>query len=65
MLIHQITRDDSAFQQPVNEHELRLQLSNELSGENILQVTELKAGLFNNTYRVNTSKKRIHFKGGA
>jgi aminoglycoside phosphotransferase (APT) family kinase protein len=62
MLIHQITRDDSAFQQPVNEHELRLQLSNELSGENILQVTELKAGLFNNTYRVNTSKNAYILK---
>ncbi len=55
MEIHQIKRGDSAFQQPVNEQELRLQLGYELSGEKIIEVTELKAGLFNNTYRVNTS----------
>ena len=55
MEIHQIKRGSSAFQQPVNEQELRLQLCYELSGEKIIEVTELKAGLFNNTYRVNTS----------
>ena len=55
MEIHQIKRGDSEFQQPVNVQELRLQLNYELSGEKILDVTELKAGLFNNTYRVNTS----------
>lgn len=33
-----------------------MQLNRELSGEKIIEVTELKAGLFNNTYRVNTSQ---------
>lgn len=55
MEIHQIKRSGSAIQQPVNEQELRLQLGYELSGEKVIEVTELKAGLFNNTYRVNTS----------
>ena len=56
MVIHQIKRSGSAFQQPVNENDLRLQLNRELSGEKIIEVTELKAGLFNNAYRVNTSQ---------
>jgi hypothetical protein len=56
MLIHQIERNSSAFQQPVDENDLRLQLNRELSDENILELTELKAGLCNNTYRVNTSQ---------
>ena len=55
MKIHQIKRSHSAFQQPVNEQELRVQLGHELPDEKIVEVTELKAGLFNNTYRVNTS----------
>ena len=54
MKIHQIERSCSAFQQPVNEQELREQLGHALSDEKIVEVTELKAGLFNNTYRVNT-----------
>ena len=54
MKIHQIERSSSAFQQPVNEQELREQLGHALSDEKIAEVTELKAGLFNNTYRVNT-----------
>ncbi|TWU25914.1 Phosphotransferase enzyme family protein [Bythopirellula polymerisocia] len=54
--IHQVARDGSAFQQPVNEQDLLLQLNHVLTNETITQVTELKAGLFNNTYRVNTSQ---------
>jgi fructosamine-3-kinase len=55
MEIHQIKRSHSAFQQPVNEQDLQAQLTHALSGETIAEVTELKAGLFNNTYRVTTS----------
>ncbi len=56
MEIHQIERSGAAFQQPVNEQHLRLQLTPKLSSEKIIEVTELKAGLFNNTYRVKTSQ---------
>lgn len=56
MKIHQIERDPSAFQQPVNESDLRAKLQLELAGEAVAEVTELKAGLFNNTYRVNTTQ---------
>ena len=56
MEIHQIERSGPGFQQPVNEQDLRLQLNRELSGEKIIEVTELEAGLFNNAYRVNTSQ---------
>jgi aminoglycoside phosphotransferase (APT) family kinase protein len=62
MEIHQIERDGSAFQQPVNEQDLRLKLTPELSSEKIIEVTELKAGLFNNTYRVNTSQNAYILK---
>ena len=55
MEIHQIKRSATAFQQPVNVQELRLQLARELAGEMIIAVTELESGQFNNTYRVNTS----------
>jgi aminoglycoside phosphotransferase (APT) family kinase protein len=60
--IHQIERSDSDFQQPVNEQDLRLQLNRKLSGETVIAVTELKAGLFNNTYRVNTSRNAYILK---
>jgi fructosamine-3-kinase len=60
--INQIERSGSAFQQPVNEQDLRLQLAPELSSEKIIEVTELKAGLFNNTYRVNTSRNAYILK---
>jgi len=60
--IHQIERDASAFQQPVDEPDLRLKLSRELPGEKIIKVTELKAGMFNNTYRVNTSNNSYILK---
>jgi aminoglycoside phosphotransferase (APT) family kinase protein len=53
--IHQIKRSATAFQQPVNKQDLRLQLTRELAGEKIIAVTELESGQFNNTYRVNTS----------
>jgi len=55
MEIHQLERSSSDFQQPVNERDLRLQLNRELSGEKIIDITELKVGLFNNAYRINTS----------
>jgi fructosamine-3-kinase len=60
--IYQLERAESAFQQPVNEQDLRLQLTPELSSEKIIEVTELKAGLFNNTYRVNTSQNAYILK---
>jgi len=54
--IYKIDRDESAFQQPVNEHDLQIQLTHELALEKIIEVVELKAGLFNNTYRVDTEQ---------
>ena len=54
----------SAFQQPVDEQELRLQLCRELSSESILEVKELTSGLFNNTYRVNTVQNAYVLKVG-
>jgi len=39
-----------------------LKLSSTLSNEKIVEVTELKAGLFNNTYRVNTSQNAYILK---
>lgn len=62
MRIHQISRSRSAFQQAVNERDLREQLTHQLSGEKIVDVCELKAGLFNNTYRINTSNNAYILK---
>ena len=62
MEIHQIKRGDSDFQQSVDDNELKSQLSGELSDEKVLQVVELKAGLFNNTYRVETSQNAYILK---
>lgn len=62
MLIHQIERDSCEFQQPVNESDLRLQLALALSSETVSEVTELKAGLFNNTYQINTSQNAYILK---
>lgn len=62
MEIHQIERGGLAFQQPVNEQDLRLQLCRELSHEKIIEVTELEAGLFNNSFRVSTSKNAYILK---
>jgi aminoglycoside phosphotransferase (APT) family kinase protein len=62
MKIHHIERADSAFQQPVDEQDLREQLSLALPGETIVAVTELEAGLFNNTYRVDVSDSRYILK---
>jgi len=39
-----------------------LQLNHELSGEKIIEVTELKSGHFNNTYRVNTLRNAYILK---
>ena len=62
MDIHQIKRSHLEFQQPVDERDLRAQLCHQLSGESIIRVTELQAGLFNNTYRVDTSKNAYILK---
>jgi fructosamine-3-kinase len=62
MKIEQQKRHRSAFQQPVDEYDLRMQLSRELSGESIVEVAELSTGLFNNTYRVNTLNKSYILK---
>ena len=48
MKIEQQKRHRSAFQQPVDEEDRRMQLSRELSGESIVEVAELSTGLFNN-----------------
>lgn len=62
MKINQIKRVSSDFQQPVNEQELRLCLKHELTNESILDVKELKAGLFNNTYQITTSQNSYILK---
>ncbi len=62
MVIHQIKRDATAFQQPVNEQALSKQLRHELAGENIIDISELAAGQFNNTYRINTSRNAYVLK---
>ena len=62
MVIHQIERDPSAFQQPVPEADLREQLTRELAGEKVLEVVELGDGLFNNTYRVRTTQNAYILK---
>lgn len=62
MRIHQIKRNGSDFQQPVNESKLRLQLAGQLSAETISEVIELQAGLFNNTYRIVASQKSYILK---
>ena len=62
MLIHQIERKSCEFQQSVNENDLRLKLNRALSNEKVLEVTELKAGLFNNTYRIYTSQNAYILK---
>ncbi len=62
MQIQQIIRPKSAFQQAVDESAMRMQLQAALPGESILTVTELDAGLFNNTYRVNTTENRYILK---
>jgi aminoglycoside phosphotransferase (APT) family kinase protein len=62
MLIHQIKRESGEFQQPVDESDLKLQLSRELFGEIISEVIELQAGLFNNTYRIVASEKSYILK---
>ena len=62
MEIHQVERNAAEFQQPVDEGDLRLQLRRELAGEKLIEVTELKDGLFNNTYRVNTSSNAYILK---
>lgn len=55
MKIHHIERDSSAFQRPVHEQDLLQTLKQELKGEEVIEVTEISGGLFNNTYRVTTS----------
>lgn len=62
MKFQQIRRDSQDFQQPVDEADLKLQLGRELPGETIRDVTELQAGLFNNTYRVDTANNAYILK---
>lgn len=62
MHIEQISRDCSAFQQPVNEQALSQALAEHLTGETILAVKELHAGLFNNTYHVQTERNQYVLK---
>lgn len=54
MKINQIARKPGAFQQPVDEHALRRSVTQELAGTRVRAITEIAAGLFNNTYRVAT-----------
>jgi aminoglycoside phosphotransferase (APT) family kinase protein len=53
--ITQVKRTTVDFQQPVDEERLKEHLERELSGEQISEVTELDAGLFNNTYQIKSS----------
>ncbi|MEM8858189.1 MAG: aminoglycoside phosphotransferase family protein [Chloroflexota bacterium] len=62
MRIEQQDRQPSEFQQPVDEHSLRRELSRALADDTVIKVTELKAGLFNNTYRVDTEKNAYILK---
>ena len=62
MLIHQVSRPQTAFQQPVDESELRSCLQRQLPDEPILAVSELDAGLFNNTFRVDTADRAYILK---
>lgn len=54
MRIRQLKREARALQQPVDDAALQAQLPGALPGRDILAVTELAAGLFNNTYRLAT-----------
>ena len=56
MVIRQIQRQASEFRQPVDETDLLRRLAQQLEGEEIVDVVELQAGLFNSSYRVATSR---------
>ena len=62
MKIQQINRESSAFQQPIDEQLLSQALTEQLPEQLITTVTELSAGLFNNTYRVDTQDSRYILK---
>ncbi len=62
MDIKQLKRPLEAFQQPVNEAELKTALSQHLAPQTVLKVSELEAGLFNNTYRVDTDAQSYILK---
>lgn len=55
MKIQQIVRLDDDFQQPVDEQALQTGLCNLLPNHQIVAVTELGSGLFNNTYKIETN----------
>ena len=55
MIIEQLKRSRSEFQQPVDEQALRSALMTALPSEAIIEAVELRAGMFNNTFRVTTS----------
>ena len=62
MKIHQLKRKASSFQKPVNEKALKIQLAHLLAGEHVHSISELDAGLFNNTYDVSTSHNHYILK---
>lgn len=61
MKVSQLNREPPEFQQPVDEALLRQQLANELA-DDILEVTELQSGMFNNTYRVTAANSKYILK---
>jgi len=62
MIIKQIARAATDFQQPVDEHDLRLQLEAVLTHTEITRVSEIPGGHFNNTYQVHTSAESYILK---
>lgn len=62
MKIQQISREVGAFQQGVDEQALTDALTKQLPDIQINRVIELNAGLFNNTYKVETSAKSYILK---
>ena len=62
MKIKQLNQYRSAFQHPVDAKALWEQLTRELPNETIIEAVELDAGLFNNTFRVNTTDKSFILK---
>lgn len=55
MIIQQIKRQESDFQQAIDDYALTSTLRTQLPHVQILSVVELSAGLFNNTYKVATN----------
>ena len=62
MQIKQVKRQLTDFQQPINEYQLKQQVSIQLSSQKVIRITELAAGQFNNTYLVETLDSKYVLK---